>query len=809
MSNVRDSIGIGPLPKTLPVIAVRKLSIYPSVLVPLKIGREKSVAAVKAVQENAVDNSKLLALIVTQKDDNVDNPDVKDLYEVGTVGLISRMDFKADGKSVQFTLQGICRAKVTNWVKSDDYFEAEVTELKEEISDPYILNQLFETLKQTAVKWIDEANSEAPQDIRHYINTISDAGSLCNILAHHLSISTEDKQNILEINDLVEKTRQINILLNHQSKALEIKKAVTKEMEKRMEKTHKEAFLMEQRRQINKQLGEEDDDENLSELKKAIEDSLMKDEVKKSVLKEFSRLKRTHPMSAEYAQLRQYLEYITELPWGIFTEDKIDIKDVTKMLNVKHYGLEEVKKRILEFLSVRKIRGNLTTGPILCLVGPPGVGKTSLARSISDAIGRKFIRISLGGVHDEAEVRGHRRTYVGAMAGKIIKALHKVEVNNPVVLLDELDKIGSSIKGDPAAALLEVLDPEQNKEFLDHYIDQPVDLSNILFIATANTVDNIYPALKDRLEIIPISGYTENEKFQIAKRYIIPEQVVENGLGGEKIIFPEPLIRTLIRDYTKEAGVRRLSQKIAKVLRSIVKRKASNQKYPKLVSKKLVEKALGKKRDIPGKAEFDNAPGVATGLAWTPAGGDLLFIESVTTPGKGRLKITGQAGQVMQESAEIALACVKARSKGLGLGNINLSRTDINIHFPEGATPKDGPSAGIALVTSLASLLSNKPIPGDLAMTGEISLRGKVLPIGGLKEKLLAAKTGGIKKVLIPEKNKCDYEELSKDVVEGLEVIFVSKIDEVMKHALGVEIKPDMGWANIESAGVAVPISAS
>jgi len=768
------------IPEKIPVLAVRDIVIFPHMVVPLFIKREKSQ---KAINKSLSTHRKILLL--TQKDPEVEDPGPDDLYRVGTVAIISKMITLPDG-SQRVLFQGLARAKVKEVKTDGEYIEAEIEVVKEEIGDyPEVeIEALKRSLKDSLQKTV-ELGKPLPPDFLLFIANIEDPSKLTDIIVANLGIKTEEAQQILEIFDPIERMKKVLELLGREIQLLEIQKKIMDETKERMEKMQKEFFLRQQLQSIQKELGIGSE---LSEEIKEYREKLAKiknmpKEAREEVEKQISRLEKIPSESAEAGVIRTYIDWMLSLPWDKSTKDNLDIKRAKKILDEDHYNLEKVKERILEYLSVRKLAKKIK-GPILCFVGPPGVGKTSLGKSIARALGRKFVRISLGGVRDEAEIRGHRRTYVGALPGRIIQGIKQAGSNNPVFMLDEVDKIGADFRGDPSSALLEVLDPEQNYSFVDHYLGVPFDLSRVMFIATANVTHTIHPAFLDRMEIIYLPGYTEEEKVHIAKKFLIPKQMKENGIKPEMIQISDDAIRRIISEYTREAGVRNLERQIASIMRKVAKQWAEGKKKRVRITAKNIQKFLGPPIIFKDEPLPTPKVGIATGVAWTPTGGTLLFVESTKMPGKGDIKLTGSLGEILKESAITALSLIKSRSEKLGIDPEIFSKIDIHIHIPQGAIPKDGPSAGVAIVTSLVSLLTEKPVRNDVAMTGEITLSGNVLPIGGLKEKILAAKRSKILTFILPKKNMQEVEDLPKYVKEKMNLIPVDTIEEVLKIAI-------------------------
>lgn len=767
------------IPDTLPVLPIRDIVVFPYMILPLFVGREMSIRSI----DHAL-NSNRMIMLLTQKDLNIENPGPDDLFTVGTVGIIMRMLKLPDGR-VKILVQGLTKARVLNFTQTEPMFMAAIERIPdqkiEEISIE--IEALIRTVKEQLDKAVSLGKAILP-DIMVVVENLSDPGRLADLVASNLGLKTEQAQEILEIDDPVKRLKKVSDILSREVELLLVQQKIQTEARGEIDKTQREYFLREQLKAIQKELGEIDERaEEIKEFRKKIEEAKMPEKVLKEAEKQLRRLEKMHPDSAEAATVRTYLEWMVELPWSKSTKDNLDIKAAERVLNKDHYDLEKVKERILEYLSVRKLKEKMK-GPILCFIGPPGVGKTSLGRSIARALGREFVRMSLGGVRDEAEIRGHRRTYVGALPGRIIQGIKQAGTNNPVFMLDEIDKIGMDFRGDPSSALLEVLDPEQNNAFVDHYLGVPFDLSNVMFITTGNLVDTIPGPLRDRMEVIYLSGYTTEEKLGIAKNYLLPKQLEEHGLTKRNLRVTDTALRLLITQYTREAGVRNLEREIANLCRKVAKRIAEGAPKKFLITTKNLHRYLGVPKYLPEEEMERDEVGVATGLAWTETGGDIIYVEATTMKGKGSLTLTGQLGDVMKESAQAALSYIRSRAKKLGIKEDVFSRTDIHIHVPAGAIPKDGPSAGITMATAIASALTGIPVSKNVAMTGEVTLRGRVLPIGGLKEKSLAAKRMGIKKVIIPKRNKKDLEDIPKYVKKDIDFILVDTMDEVLKVAL-------------------------
>ena len=768
---------VDPL-NTVPVLPLRDVVVYPHMVIPLFVGREKSIQALDAAMQS---NKQIL--LAAQKSADVDEPEVTDMYAIGTLANILQLLKLPDG-TVKVLVEGGERAGIIEFVDIDDYFTARL----ESLSDTLDLNaKETEVLMRSATNLFDQyvkLNKKVPPEVLTSLSSIDDPSRLADTIAAHMSLKLDEKQHVLEMSNVRERLEHLMGLMEGENDILQMEKRIRGRVKRQMEKNQREYYLNEQMKAIQKELGDMDDAPNeIEELTKKIEQAGMTKEAKGKATAELNKLKLMSPMSAEATVVRNYIDTLVGLPWKKRTKIRNEIAAAEAVLDEDHYGLEKVKERILEYLAVQQ-RVRKLKGPILCLVGPPGVGKTSLGQSIARATNRKFTRMALGGVRDEAEIRGHRRTYIGALPGKIINNLSKVKTRNPLFLLDEIDKMAMDFRGDPASALLEVLDPEQNHTFNDHYLEVDFDLSEVMFVATANTL-NIPPPLLDRMEVIRLSGYTEEEKVNIAERYLVPKQMENNGLKPNELSIKENTLRDIVRYYTREAGVRNLEREIAKICRKVVKEILLKQpKGTITVTPKRLDEYLGVKRFRYGRAEEHDQVGQVTGLAWTEVGGELLHIEAALMPGKGRLSHTGQLGEVMQESIQAAMTVVRSRAQSLGLEEDFHQKYDVHIHVPEGATPKDGPSAGVGMCTSLVSALTKIPVRADVAMTGEITLRGEVLPIGGLKEKLLAAHRGGIATVIIPEENERDLVDIPKNIKQHLDIRPVRWIDQVLEIAL-------------------------
>ena len=759
-----------------PVLPLRDIVVFPHMIVPLFVGREKSVRALEDVMK---DDKQIL--LVTQKNAAQDDPTSADIYSVGTIGTVLQLLKLPDG-TVKVLVEGGQRARIVRFAENEAFFQAYAETIEEKAGE----QQELEALARTAVSQFEQyikLNKKIPPEVLVSINQIEDPSKLADTLASHLALKIPEKQELLEAETVSERLEKVFGYMESEIGVLQVEKRIRSRVKRQMEKTQREYYLNEQLKAIQKELGEgEDGRDELAELEERINKTKLSKEARDKAQAEVKKLRTMSPMSAEATVVRNYLDWLLSIPWQHRTKVKRDIRSAEKVLNADHFGLEKVKERILEYLAVQQ-RMRKVKGPILCLVGPPGVGKTSLGKSVARATGRNFVRMSLGGVRDEAEIRGHRRTYIGSMPGKVIQGMKKAKSSNPLFLLDEVDKLGADWRGDPSSALLEVLDPEQNSSFNDHYLEVDYDLSDVMFVTTANTLRMPQPLL-DRMEIIRLPGYTEDEKVEIAKRHLIPKQIKAHGLKKTEWNVTDDALRDLIRYYTREAGVRNLEREIANLTRKAIKEILTRKLAKITVTRRNLEKFAGVRRFRYGEVEETDLVGVTTGLAWTEVGGELLSIEAVTVPGKGKVTATGKLGDVMRESVQAAESYVKSRSQAFGIPPTIFEKKDIHVHVPEGATPKDGPSAGVAMVTSIVSVLTGIPVRKDLAMTGEITLRGRVLPIGGLKEKLLAALRGGLKTVLIPKENEKDLAEIPDNVKRGLVIIPVASSDELLKHAL-------------------------
>ncbi len=759
-----------------PILPLRDIVVFPHMIVPLFVGREKSVCALEDVMS---DDKQIL--LVAQKDASQDDPSADEIYRVGTVSTVLQLLKLPDG-TVKVLVEGGRRARIQSFVENPNFFQADAEIVPEDDADSPDAPALVRTVVSQFEQYV-KLNKKIPPEVMVSLNRIEDPNKLADTVAAHLVLNVSEKQELLEIYGVVERLEKVYSLMEAEIGVLQVEKRIRGRVKRQMEKTQREYYLNEQLKAIQKELGEtEDGRDELQELEEKIKKTRLSKEAREKATAELKKLRNMSPMSAEATVVRNYLDWMLSIPWKKKRKINKDINHAEEVLEADHFGLEKVKERILEYLAVQQ-RAEKLRGPILCLVGPPGVGKTSLGKSIAHATGRRFIRMSLGGIRDEAEIRGHRRTYIGSMPGKIIQWMKKAKSSNPLFLLDEIDKMGADFRGDPSSALLEVLDPEQNSTFNDHYLEVDYDLSNVMFVTTANTL-NIPPALHDRMEVIRISGYTEDEKVEIAKRHLIPKQMDAHALKEGEWSISADAIRNIIRLYTREAGVRNLERELASLSRKAVRDILQNKKETVSVTRRNLNRYLGVPRYRFGEIESEDLVGICTGLAWTEVGGELLSIEAVMLPGKGKMMTTGKLGDVMKESVEAAASYVRSRAPLFGIKPNTFEKSDIHVHVPEGATPKDGPSAGVAMFTSIVSVLTQNPVRKDIAMTGEITLRGRVLPIGGLKEKLLAALRGGIKTVLIPKENEKDLAEIPDNVKRGLEIITVGVVDEVLAHVL-------------------------
>ncbi|UFT97957.1 endopeptidase La [Radiobacillus kanasensis] len=764
----------------LPLLPLRGLLVFPSMVLHLDVGRDKSV---HALEKAMMDDHNIF--LAAQKESGVDDPEAKDIYRIGTLAKVKQM-LKLPNGTIRVLVEGLSRGEIVQFVEDEEQFVVEIQEFKDihgnENEEKALMRSLLEQFEQYI-----KVSKKISQETVATVVDIEEPGRLADIITSHLSLKVKDKQELLEMEDIKERLQHLIKLISNEKEVLNLEKKIGQRVKKSMEKTQKEYYLREQMKAIQKELGDKDGKSGeVGQLLERIEKSDMPERIEKVAKKELDRYEKIPQSSAESSVIRNYLDWLLSLPWSKQTEDNLDINHAEKILDEDHYGLEKVKERVLEYLAVQKLTNSIK-GPILCLAGPPGVGKTSLARSIAKAINRNFVRISLGGVRDEAEIRGHRRTYVGAMPGRIIQGMKKAETINPIFLLDEIDKMASDFRGDPSAAMLEVLDPEQNSNFSDHFIEETYDLSKVMFIATANNLGSIPGPLLDRMEIISIAGYTEVEKLHIANDHLLPKQIKENGLTKGQLQVKEEAMLKLIRTYTREAGVRGLERQLASICRKAAKIIVSEDKKRVIITEKQLEALLGKPRFRYGRMEEEDQVGAATGLAYTTAGGDTLSIEVSLYPGKGKLTLTGKLGEVMRESAQAAFSYIRSRAEELGIPTDFHEKNDIHIHVPEGATPKDGPSAGITIATALVSALTGRPVKKEVGMTGEITLRGRVLPIGGLKEKSLSAHRAGLTTILMPADNEKDLEDIPESVREGLTFIPVSHLDQVLEHALSGE----------------------
>ena len=792
----------------LPLLPLRDLIIFPHMMMPLFVGREKSINALEEAMAKQID-----IVLAAQKDAKTNNPNPDEVYQIGTLGTIIQLLRLPDG-TVKVLIEGKKRVKIESFTDNDKFFRVKVKVYEENLGDEVELKALIRSVKMTFEKYV-KLNKRIPPEILMRVSSIETAGELADIIVAQLNLKLEDKQKLLEQINTSTRLEELLNMMTSEIEILEVEKKIRSRVKKQMEKSQKEYYLNEQMQAIQKELGEKDDYQaELMELEEKARDKKMSKEAKEKVFKELKKLKMMSPMSAEAAVVRNYIDWLLTLPWFNYSEEKKDLAFAENILNEDHWGLEKVKERILEHIAVHCLSEE-TKGPILCLVGPPGVGKTSLAKSIAKALNRSFTRISLGGVRDEAEIRGHRKTYVGAMPGKIIQSLRKVEHGNPLILLDEIDKMSNDFRGDPSAAMLEVLDPEQNSTFQDHYLEVEYDLSKVMFFTTANSLHSIPRPLLDRMEVISIEGYIDSEKLHIAKKYLLPKQLQQHGLGPYKVQVPDPVIKDIVQYYTREAGVRNLERQIASLCRKIAKEivreeeierhMKNNQKKPTrsqvskagikktytITAKKLVE-MLGPHKYKHGKIEEINEIGLTNGMAYTEVGGDLLPIEVTVVPGKGKFTVTGQLGDVMKESCSAAMSYVRSRGPLFGLDKDFFYAIDIHIHVPEGAIPKDGPSAGCAITTSIVSAITKTPVLRTVAMTGEITLRGRVLPIGGVKEKILSAYRGGIRTVILPKENEKDLRDIPEEVIKDLKIVLVDHVDQVLVHALDIRTAKDL-----------------
>jgi ATP-dependent Lon protease len=791
MSDVATSNADFDRSRVYPVLPLRDIVVFPGMIVPLFVGREKSV---KALEEVMRDDKHIL--VVTQKNAQDDDPTPEQIYETGTIASVLQLLKLPDG-TVKVLVEGLNRATIDRYLQTVEYFEAEATILEEPESDPVEVAALARSAQAEFENYV-KLNKKISAEVVTAVGQIEDHSRLADTIASHLVIKIADKEDLLSTVSVSERLQKILSVMEGEIGVLQVEKRIRSRVKRQMEKTQREYYLNEQMKAIQRELGDGEEGSNeLAELEERIKKTRLSKEARTKADGELKKLKQMSPMSAEATVVRNYLDWLLSLPWGKKSKVKHDLRFAEEVLETDHYGLEKVKERILEYLAVQSRTGKLK-GPILCLVGPPGVGKTSLGKSIAKATGREFIRMSLGGVRDEAEIRGHRRTYIGSMPGKVVQSMRKAGKNNPLFLLDEIDKMGMDFRGDPSSALLEVLDPEQNATFNDHYLEVDYDLSDVMFVTTSNTL-NIPAPLMDRMEIIRLSGYTEEEKFEIARRHLIPETLKENGLKPEEFILGDDELMTVIRKYTREAGVRNLKRELSKLMRKAVREIMTDKKKSVTIDQALIEDYLGAPMHRHDQIDAEPQVGVVTGLAWTPVGGEILTIEGVMTHGKGRMTVTGNLKEVMKESISAANGYVRSKATEFGIKPPLFDTRDIHVHVPEGATPKDGPSAGIAMATAIISVMTGIPVKHDVAMTGEVTLRGRVLPIGGLKEKLLAALRSGIKTVLIPEENTRDLKEIPENVTQGMEIVPVSRMDQVLEHALERRPEP-IQWTYDENA---------
>lgn len=767
------------IPQELPLLALKNSVVFPQLATPLVIGREKSLEAIKSASKEHQ-----IIIVIAQKEKDKEHIDKDDLYEIGTACAIKQL-VNISANEIRCVVEGIARIRVKYFTQNDPYFRVSVEVLEDE---PYEKDEEIENLNTTIRMQVEkfiQLGIPLPTAFVVAATNISKPEVQADLFASYLLSDISQKQKILEETNVKARLKKLSGFLAEELRKFEVQSQIRDKVQKEVGKTQREYYLRQQLKAIKEELGESDESIALTrDLEKKLEKKKLPKEAREKVEKEIKRLESIPSISPEHSYIRTYVDWMLEVPWSEKTKDTLDLKKAKKILDNDHYDLDKVKEHILDYLAVRKLKGKSTKGPILCFVGPPGVGKTSLGQSIAKSLGRKFIRMSIGGIRDEAEIRGHRRTYVGALPGRIIQGLAQVGTNNPVFMLDEIDKVGADFRGDPSSALLEVLDPEQNNSFRDHYLEVPFDLSNVMFITTANILDTIHPALRDRMEIIEIPGYSSEEKIHIAEKFLIPKQLKEQGIEKYNIRFKKDAIQLIIEEYTREAGVRNLEREIANICKKIAREIVEGKKHPKYITPLKVRKYLGVSKIQPSEIEDKNRVGVATGLAYTPVGGDIILIESTYYKGNGKLILTGKLGDVMQESAKAAISYVHSKAKELGIDENLFSKSDIHIHVPAGAIPKDGPSAGVSITSSLVSVFTGIPVIKDVGMTGEITLRGRVLPIGGLKEKLLAAKRAGLKKVILPEKNKKDLDEVPQNIIKDLKLVFVDNIDELLQHAL-------------------------
>ena len=769
------------IPTSLPILALKNTILFPGVVIPITVGRSKSVKAVK----KAFESNKLIA-VFSQKEVEIENPEAQDLYEVGTTARILKLLKMPDGSTTAI-LQGRQRSRLVSMLQTEPYLEGEIERIPIQKSEDLEFKATISSIKDIA-KRIIELSPQIPSEAVMMLHNIKSEGFLLNFIASNLNISMVDKQTILEIDNIVEKATNILEQVNAELQMLEVKDQIESKVRGDIERQQRDYFLNQQLKTIQEELGHNPQEEQLLELKERAKDKKWPQYAKEQFEKELNKAQRINPQMAEYSVTLNYLELMLDLPWETYTEDNFDLRKVKEVLDKDHYGLTDVKERILEHLAVLKLKGDMKA-PIVLLVGPPGVGKTSLGKSVARALNRKFVRMSLGGLHDESEIRGHRKTYIGAMPGRILQSIKKSQSSNPVFILDEIDKVGKDFRGDPSSALLEVLDPEQNSTFYDNYLELDYDLSKVMFIATANSLNSIQPALLDRMEVIQISGYSMEEKIEIAKKHLIPKQLKEHGLKASDVRFNKKSLSKLIQEYTRESGVRSLDRELAGVMRNIAKKKALDEKYNPSIQPEDVTDILGPYKFPPDRFAQTSTPGVAVGLAWTRVGGDILFIESSLSKGKGKLLLTGNLGDVMKESATTALSYIKANAASLGIDEAAINEKDIHVHVPQGAIPKDGPSAGITMMTALVSSFIGKKVKQGIAMSGEITLRGKVLPVGGIKEKVLAAKRSGLKQIILCEDNRKDVMDINPDFIKDMNFNYVSSMDQVLELALNLKVR--------------------
>lgn len=768
------------IPAIIPILPLRNTVLFPGVILPITVGRDKSIKAV----EDANMSDKVIG-VVSQKDSTIDNPSINDLADIGTIAQIVKLIRMPDGGTT-IIIQGRSRFQIEEVIEEEPYFRARIKALGDILPESKKAKKEFDayssSIKDLATQIIN-LSPNIPNEATVVLNNIEKTSFLIHFVASNLSTGLKEKQQLLGMNDLSEKADYLLKLLQTELQLAELKNKITSKTRADLDRQQREYFLQQQMKSIKEELGGDSNDRELKELESRAEKKKWPESAKEAFKKNLNKLERMHPSTPDYSVIYNSLDLMLDLPWEEYTRDKYDLTRARKILDKNHYDMDKIKERIIEYLAVLKLKGDMKS-PILCFVGPPGIGKTSLGKSIADALNRKYIRLSLGGLHDESEIRGHRKTYIGAMPGRIIQNIRKVKSSNPVMVLDEIDKVGSDFRGDPSSALLEVLDPEQNSSFYDNYLELEYDLSKVLFIATANSLNGIHPALRDRLEIIELSGYAVEEKIEIARRHLLPKQKKEHGLARLKMNFPKKVIEKMIQDYTRESGVRELDRQLAGVMRSLAKKVAMEETLPASLTPELLDKMLGKPRYSMDMYKATNHSGVAVGLAWTYVGGDILFIETSLSDGKGELRLTGNLGNVMKESASTALSYLRAHAGELGIDSQIFEKKNIHIHVPEGAVPKDGPSAGITMLSALTSAFKGKSIRPYLAMTGEITLRGQVLPVGGIKEKILAAKRAGLREIILCQKNEKDIGEINKQYIKGMKFHYVNQMDEVLRIAL-------------------------